>query len=77
MIMKIIIKIFFNKKVLITGHTGFKGSWLALCDSLGANVLGISNEFPSKPSHSELIGLNNLIKSKKIDIQNHSHLKKL
>ncbi len=71
-------KFFFNKKVLITGHTGFKGSWLALwMHSLGANVLGISNEFPSKPSHSELIGLNNLIKSKKIDIQNHSHLKKI
>ena len=71
-------KFFFKKKVLITGHTGFKGSWLALwMHSLGANVLGISNEYPSKPSHSELIGLNSLIKSKKVDIQNLSLLKKI
>jgi len=32
-----------NKKVLITGHTGFKGSWLSLyLNLLGANVFGIS-----------------------------------
>ena len=34
---------FKNKKVLITGHTGFKGSWLSLWMSmLGAEVYGIS-----------------------------------
>ena len=32
-----------NKKVLITGHTGFKGSWLSLIlDQMGAKVYGIS-----------------------------------
>jgi CDP-glucose 4,6-dehydratase len=32
-----------NKKVLITGHTGFKGSWLSLwLQNLGADVVGIS-----------------------------------
>jgi len=32
-----------KKKVLITGHTGFKGRWLSLVlESLGANVYGIS-----------------------------------
>jgi len=32
-----------NKKILITGHTGFKGSWLALwLVSLGAEVIGYS-----------------------------------
>ena len=38
-----------NKKVLITGHTGFKGSWLTLwLHQLGANILGISkNIYPS------------------------------
>ena len=36
---------FFGKKVLITGNTGFKGSWLALLLTfLGANVVGISRE---------------------------------
>ncbi len=40
-----------QKKVLITGHTGFKGSWLSLwLQELGANVLGYSNSIPTKPS---------------------------
>jgi len=42
---------FYNgKKVLVTGHTGFKGSWL--CNwliSLGAAVSGVSNEIPTSP----------------------------
>jgi CDP-glucose 4,6-dehydratase len=34
-----------NKRILITGHTGFKGSWLALLlNQLGANVYGLSDE---------------------------------
>ena len=43
-------KTFKNKKVLITGHTGFKGSWLTLwllyC---GAKIMGISKDIPSNP----------------------------
>jgi CDP-glucose 4,6-dehydratase len=40
-----------GKKVLITGHTGFKGSWLSLwLQSLGADVLGLSLEPESKPN---------------------------
>ena len=34
---------FNNKKVLITGHTGFKGLWLSICLlNLGAKIIGIS-----------------------------------
>ncbi len=46
------LKSFYNgKKVLITGHTGFKGSWLALwLKSLGANVLGYSLKPNTNPS---------------------------
>ena len=45
-------KIYKNKKVVITGHTGFKGSWLTLSlKSLGAKVLGVSNNVPSVPSN--------------------------
>ena len=34
-----------NKKILVTGHTGFKGSWLVLWLKLiGAKVIGISNQ---------------------------------
>lgn len=40
-----------NKCVLVTGHTGFKGSWLSLwLQSMGARVLGYSLEAPTKPS---------------------------
>ena len=40
-----------NKNVLITGHTGFKGSWLALwLLKKGAKVSGISLEPNTKPS---------------------------
>ena len=47
---------FKNKKVLITGHTGFKGSWLSTwLSQLGANVIGISNSVPSNPSHYQYI----------------------
>lgn len=41
-----------GKTVLVTGHTGFKGSWLALwLQSLGANVVGVSREVLAYPSN--------------------------
>ena len=41
--MKHNLKSFKNKKILITGHTGFKGSWLSLwLKNLGAEVMGVS-----------------------------------
>ena len=40
-----------NKRVLITGHTGFKGSWLCLwLEELGANVTGYALAPPTRPS---------------------------
>ena len=40
-----------GKKVFVTGHTGFKGSWLALwLDALGAHVTGYAWKPPSTPS---------------------------
>ncbi|MCR4798622.1 MAG: CDP-glucose 4,6-dehydratase [Lachnospiraceae bacterium] len=47
-----------NKKVLITGHTGFKGSWM--CELLlqqGAQVIGYALEPPTSPSLFETLGL--------------------
>ena len=71
------LKIFKNKKIIVTGHTGFKGSWLTLClHSLGAKVMGISKDIPTKPSHYELTNLKKKVISKKIDIQNLKLLKK-
>jgi len=47
-----------NKKVLITGHTGFKGSWLTLwLKELGAEVLGYALEPPTNPSLFDSLGL--------------------
>ncbi|MEN6374050.1 MAG: CDP-glucose 4,6-dehydratase [Smithella sp.] len=51
-----------KKRVLITGHTGFKGSWLALwLHLLGANVTGFALPPGTKPNHFELIGLADLV----------------
>ncbi len=50
--------IYRGKRVLITGHTGFKGSWLALwLRQLGAEVLGYSRDIPSEPNHWTLLQL--------------------
>ena len=62
---------FRNKTVIVTGHTGFKGSWLSQwLVLLGANVIGVSSTIPSKPSHYELINLKKNIINKKIDVVN-------
>ena len=40
-----------GRKVFVTGHTGFKGSWLSLwLDALGANVTGYALDPPTQPS---------------------------
>ncbi len=71
-------KYFKNKKVLITGHTGFKGSWLALwLKSLNAKVFGISKSIPTNPSHYNAVKLSNIIQSKFIDIKSFSKLNKI
>ena len=50
------LKIFRNSRVIITGHTGFKGSWLtAWLKQLGAKIMGISLDPPTYPSHLSLV----------------------
>jgi len=50
--------IYKNKKVLVTGHTGFKGSWLvAWLQKLGADVIGLSLEPNTSPNHYQLLNL--------------------
>jgi len=61
---------FFNERtVLITGHTGFKGGWLALwLESIGANVIGYSQAPPTNPSFFNETGLHNYITDIRGDI---------
>lgn len=53
---KLFENIYSSKKVLITGHTGFKGSWLAYwLSKMGAEVIGYSLQPPTEPNHFELL----------------------
>ena len=50
--------IYKNKTVLVTGHTGFKGSWLVYwLSQMGAKVIGYSLEAPTTPNHIGLLNL--------------------
>ncbi len=68
---------FKGKKVLITGHTGFKGSWLVLWLKLmGADVYGIAgisgspSPIPTHPSLFQVAGLQDMVTTYKQDIRN-------
>lgn len=62
--------IYKNKKVLVTGHTGFKGTWLTVwLLQLGAKVIGISKDIPTHPSMFEKLELSSQIKHYVEDIR--------
>ena len=66
-----------GKKVFITGHTGFKGSWLCkMLVNAGAEVTGYSLDPPTNPSLFELAGIKNDICSIIGDIRDLASLKK-
>ena len=63
-------KAFRDKTVLITGHTGFKGTWLAAwLNHLGANVVGVALDPPTEPSHFSAVNLKDDINDLRIDIR--------
>lgn len=67
-----------NRKVLITGHTGFKGSWLCLLLlHFGADVTGYSLDAPSNPSLFEMCNLENKIRHYKGDVRDLEGLKRV
>ena len=69
---------FKDKKILITGHTGFKGSWMTLwLNSLGAKILGVSKNIPTSPSHYKLLNFKKNVKFIKRDIKNPKSLNKI
>lgn len=59
-----------GRRVLVTGHTGFKGSWLSLwLKQLGAELVGISLAPETKPSHWKLLGLESTVRHYELDIR--------
>lgn len=70
--------IYQNKTILITGHTGFKGSWLSLwLSQLGANVIGVSHDIPSNPSHFNEAQLSFKLIDNRLDIRDKEPIKNL
>tara|TARA_B100000029_G_scaffold263414_1_gene259587 strand:- start:3643 stop:4719 length:1077 start_codon:yes stop_codon:yes gene_type:complete len=71
------LRIFKNKRVLVTGHTGFKGAWLTTwLVLLGAKVLGISKNLPTKPSFYKELKISKNIIDLRFDIKDLNKLKK-
>lgn len=71
------LNIFRGKRVLVTGDTGFKGSWLCLwLHQLGAQVLGYALPPEREDDHFNLLGLENLIEHVTGDIRDAASVKK-
>ena len=69
--MKELMDFYRDKRVLVTGHTGFKGAWLCRILTLaGAQVTGYSLEPPTDPSLFEIAGLEDVMDSVIGDIRN-------
>ena len=65
-----------GKRVLVTGHTGFKGSWLTTwLLELGAEVCGISKDIPTKPAMFEVLNLEAKIEHHIADVRDLNKLK--
>jgi CDP-glucose 4,6-dehydratase len=70
--------IFKRRKVLITGHTGFKGSWLCLLlNQLGAEVYGYALDAPTNPSLFKEAKIEDVVTSYIGDIRDYDHLLKV
>jgi CDP-glucose 4,6-dehydratase len=69
---------FSGKTILITGHSGFKGSWLSIwLASLGAKVVGLSIDIPTKPSNFESSKIGEFVDDHRIDVRNSEAVKKV
>ena len=70
--------IYKNKTVLVTGDTGFKGSWLAIwLRELGANVIGYALEPKTEKDNYVICGLENRIIHINGDVRDYHHLKSI
>lgn len=67
-----------NKKILVTGHTGFKGSWMCqLLHMAGADVTGYALNAPTDPSLFALCGLSDKIRSITGDVRDLAHMQEV
>ena len=65
-----------GKKVFLTGHTGFKGSWLCrILSNAGAEVTGYSTDPPTKPSLFTLAGIRDCVRDIRGDVRDFEALK--
>ncbi|CAK7004640.1 MAG: CDP-glucose 4,6-dehydratase [Parabacteroides sp.] len=71
-------KVYKDKKVLITGNTGFKGTWLTTwLLKMGAKVYGMSKDVPTSPSMFQVLELENKIHYYNVDIRNYDEVYKV
>ena len=72
-------KIFYNKKILITGHTGFKGSWMIswLKKLKPKKIIGIASNLPTRPSHYQSGLMSKLINNNKINLVEFKKMEKV
>lgn len=67
-----------DKTVLITGHTGFKGSWLSVwLSSIGANVVGLSHKIPTSPSNFEASEVGIFTDDHRVDVRDSVKIREL
>jgi CDP-glucose 4,6-dehydratase len=77
-VMKLFGDVYRGKRVLVTGHTGFKGSWLSLwLTRLGAEVVGISLAPETQPNHWNLLNLELTIQHHELDIRKATEVAKV
>ena len=71
-------KIFKGKKVLVTGHTGFKGSWLSIwLLKMGASVIGVSLKNTKINSHFKYLKFSKKLKNNFVDIRDFAKIKNI
>ena len=67
-----------GKRVLVTGHTGFKGSWLVrILINMGADVTGYALKGPTDPCLFDVAGLEDHMDSVEGDVRDLAHLKEV
>ena len=69
-LMEIDVDFWMHRRVLVTGHTGFKGAWLSLwLQSLGADLTGLAPGVPTRPSLYELADVGSGVREHALDIR--------